>query len=55
MSRMTSTLESSLDFSGFARDLGMSESFMIEELNKIEAENPNIGEIMNEVLAMLKQ
>lgn len=38
----------------FPHDFGMSESFIIDEFNRFEADNPNIGNMMDEIVAMLQ-
>lgn len=35
--------------------IGLSESYIIEELGRFEAENPNIGGIMDELYALLSE
>lgn len=41
------------DLYSFAQEFGMSESAIIEELNRFETENPNVEKSMDEVVAML--
>lgn len=43
------------DLSGFAQDFGVSESFIMEELNRFENDNSNAGTMMDELVAMLEE
>lgn len=43
------------DLPNFAHDFGISESFIIGELNRFEIDNPNVGIVMDEIVALIRE
>lgn len=43
------------DVSNFAHDFGLSESFIINELNQFQIENSNVGIVMDEIVELLQK